>query len=122
MAKHKPTNWLEVETVGDVAVGRFAQCRILHDDAVQEAGQQLLGLVDATGCRKVLLDLAGIEGMTTSFMSKLVALHQQVERGGGRLALCGVSPSLLEIFTICQFTRLVHIYPGEQKALESFEK
>jgi hypothetical protein len=27
---------------------------------------------------------------------------------------------LLEIFTICQFTRLVRIYPAEQQALESF--
>ena len=72
MGKQKQTNWLEVETVGDVAVGRFAQCRILHDEAVQEAGTQLLGLMEATGCRKVLLDLTQVEGMSTAFMGKLM--------------------------------------------------
>ena len=113
-------HWLQVETVGEVAVGRLTQCRILNEDAVEQAGTQLLGLMESTGCKKVVLDLGTVEGMSTAFMGKLVALHRQVEAAGGRLVLCQVRPALLEVFTICRFNKLVQIYAGEQEALQSF--
>lgn len=113
-------HWLEVETIGSVVVGRFIHCRILHEQAVEDAGQQLLGLTEATGCAHVLLDLGNVEGMTTAFVGKLVALYNQVTAAGGRLAMCRVRPFLSEIFTICRFPGRAAIYPSEQEALDSF--
>src|SRR5205807_1711026 len=120
MRSNTPEHWLEVETIGNVVVGRFIHCRILHEEAVEQAGRQMLALIQDTGCANVLLDLKHVEGMTTAFLGKLVALYNQVTAGNGRLALCGVRPFLLEIFTICHFPGRDAIYPGEQQALASF--
>ena len=120
MAQRNRGHWLEVEMVGDVVVGRFVRCRILNEDAVQQAGEQLLDLAQGTGQPKVVLDLGGIEGMSTSFLGKLTALRTKVVEAGGRLALCRVSPVVQEILTICRFDRLAPIYAGEHEALESF--
>jgi anti-anti-sigma factor len=120
MPSRTPEHWLEVETIGNVAVGRFIHCRILHEAAVEEAGRQMLALVNDSGCKNVLLNLDNVEGMTTAFLGKLVALYNQVTAGGGRLALCRVRPILMEIFNICHFPGRSSIYPGEQEALDSF--
>ena len=120
MRSRTPEHWLEVETIGNVAVGRFIHCRILHEEAVEEAGRQMLDLSRDTGCPNVLLDLNNVEGMTTAFVGKLVTLYNQITAAGGRLALCRVRPLLREIFTICQFPGRHAIYNGEREALESF--
>ena len=120
MPPRKQGHWLEVETVGDVVVGRFVRCRILNEDAVQQAGEQLLGLVEGGGQPKVILDLRGVEGMSTSFLGKLTAFRTKVVDAGGQLALCRVSPLVQEILTICRFDRLAPVYASEQEALGSF--
>lgn len=120
MEPRKRGHWLEVETVGDVVVGRFVHCRILSEDAVQQAGEQLLDLVESGSAPKVVLDLGGVEGMSTSFLGKLTALRTRVVDAGGRLALCQVNPVVQEILTICRFDRLAPSYGTEHEALESF--
>lgn len=120
MALHSHGHWLEVETIGDVAVARFTRRRILQEESVQAAGEQLLGLTEDTGCRKVVLNFSKVQGMTTSLLGKLVATHRKLEKVGGRLVLCEVGPSLEEIFTLCGLPRLVPVYAQEQEALQSF--
>jgi len=120
MLSQPPSHWLEVETVADVAVARFTRPRLLEEDTVQAVGQELLRLAEDTGCRKFVLNFGRVESLTTAFFSKLVALHRQVERQGGRLVLCQVSPFVREIFKILELPRPVAVYEGEPEALQSF--
>ena len=112
--------WLEVETVGEVAVVRFTRGRFLDEATVQGVGQQLLQLTELTGCRKFVLNFSKVESMTTALFGKLIALHRQVESQGGRLALCQVGPFLSEIFKILTLPRQIAVFDGEQEALQSF--
>jgi len=120
MATRSEGHWLEVETVGDIAVARFTRRRIVQEDSVEKAGEQLLGLPEDTGCRKVVLNFSKVEGMTTALIGKLVATHRKIEQSGGRLVLCEVGTPLQEIFTLCKLPQLVSIYKQEQEALQSF--
>src|SRR5262249_34613618 len=107
MATHSKGHWLDVETVGDIAVARFTRRRILQEDSVQAAGDQLLGLPEDTGCRKVVLNFSKVEGMTTALVGKLVAAHRKIEQAGGRLVLCEVGAPLQEILTLCKLPQVV---------------
>jgi stage II sporulation protein AA (anti-sigma F factor antagonist) len=120
MLSQPQTPWLEVETVGDVAVARFTRGRFLDEQTVQSVGEQLLRLSELTGCCKFVLNFSKVESMTTALFGKLIALHKQVEGKGGRLALCQVSPFLREIFKILTLPRQVAVFDGEQEALQSF--
>ena len=120
MATRSRGNWLEVETVGDIAVARFTRRRILQEESVQTAGDQLLGLPEDTGCSKVVLNFSKVEGMTTALLGKLVATHRKIEQSGGRLVLCEVGAPLREIFALCKLPQLLSIYEQEQEALQSF--
>ena len=118
MTTRPESSWLEVERVGDVAVARFMRHRILEDDAVRAAGEELLGLSDDDSCRKLLLNFGNVESLTTAFFGKLLALHRRVEAAGGRLALCAVGPFLREIFGILKLPAAVTVYDDEQQALQ----
>ena len=120
MAAQPRGNWLEVETVGDVTVARFTRRRILQEESVQAAGEQLLGLSQDAGCRKLVLNFGKVEGMTTALLGKVVATHRKIQEAGGRLVLCEVGAPLREIFTLCKLPQVLPIYAQEQEALQSF--
>jgi anti-anti-sigma factor len=120
MLSRPQQHWLEVETVGDVTVARFTRPRLLEEEAVEAVGQQLLRLAEDTGCCKFVLNFGKVESLTTAFFGKLVALHKQVDRSGGRLVLCQVGPFVREIFKILELPRPVTVYDAEQDALQSF--
>jgi anti-anti-sigma factor len=111
---------LEVERVGDIAVVRFLQQRLLHNDLIEDIDRQLLEVAEHDGCSDFVLHFGNVESMTSAMAGKLVGLHRRVEELGGRLALCEVGPFLMEIFKILNLPRLIDIYPDEQSALQSF--
>jgi anti-anti-sigma factor len=112
--------WLEAEVVGDVTVVRIRRHRILALEEAEEIGRELSDLVQIPGCHKVVVHLGKVESMTTMMLSRLLALHRQVEADGGRLVLCNAGPYLTEVFTLLQLRRVVPVYDGELEALQSF--
>jgi anti-anti-sigma factor len=111
---------LEVEMVADVAVVRFTHRSLLRAELIEALGEQLTGLVEGSGCHKFVLNFANVESMTTAMVGKLVSLHQKVEAGEGRLALCNIDPFLREIFKILNLTHVFPMHDDEQAALQSF--
>ena len=76
------------ETDG-VAVVRF-----LQDYVDPEELERLHALIEQAGHRRVLLDLEGVGFVSSSAFAKLLGLKQRVEADGGKLALCGLNPTL----------------------------
>jgi anti-sigma B factor antagonist len=108
---------LEIEAVGGVTVVAFRRRQILSEAAVQELGQQLLGLATGSDCRLVL-NFGGVERLSSAVLGQVVALERAVRRAGGRLALCGVRPDLSHLFTITRLDRYLDLYPSEGEALQ----
>jgi anti-anti-sigma factor len=110
---------LEIEQVGDVAVVRFTHRSLLGPDLIEAVAAELVRAVEELGYRKLVLNFANVESMTTAMVGKLVSLQQRTEKINGRLVLCGISPFLLEIFKILNLTKNFTIVDDEQTALES---
>jgi hypothetical protein len=108
---------LELAALGDVTVARFTRRTILESEAIDALGGRLLGLVRDQGCRKVLLNFARVESLTTAMLGQFVALYTELAAAAGRLAFCHVDPFLLEIFRICKVPPEIPVYPDEATAL-----
>jgi anti-sigma B factor antagonist len=108
------------EQIGKVTVVRFQRPRILDEWDVASTSGPLLALVEKQGRHNVLLDFGGVERLTTDFLGKLITLHQKAQALGGRLALCGLHPDVYPIFETLGLPKLLHIYPDERSALQSF--
>ncbi len=108
---------LDVDQVGDCTVARFRRRTVLDTLAIEAVGERLRGLVRDGGCRKLLVNFAQVESLTSGMVGNFVALHKDVSELGGRLAFCCVGPFLSHIFAICRIPGEVPTFADEAQAL-----
>ncbi|PAW76924.1 MAG: hypothetical protein B9S32_13430 [Verrucomicrobia bacterium Tous-C9LFEB] len=82
--------------------------------SANDAQKVLLSKADFTPLR-VVLNLAGIEVITSAGLRAILALVKKVEANAGKLAVTGLSTSTREIFEISGFNRIIPL----QASLES---
>src|SRR5437870_13531376 len=111
---------LEVEDIGDVTVVSFTDRKILDEQNIQAIGEQLFSLVDEMGRRKVLLNFANVEYLSSAALAKLITLNKKLQQAGGRLILCNIDPQIYEVFEITKLNKLFDIQAEEQAALQAF--
>jgi anti-sigma B factor antagonist len=111
---------LEVEDIGDVTVVNFVDKRILDEQNIQIIGEQLFGLVDEVGRRKVLLNFGNVEFLSSAALGKFITLHKKLQGVGGRLILCNIDPEINEVFEITKLDKFFTILKDEQTGLQAF--
>ena len=111
---------LEVEDIGDVTVVSFTDRKILDEQNIQVIGEQLFGLVDESGRKRLLLNFGNVEYMSSAALGKLITLNKKVQASGGKLVLCNIDPQIREVFEITKLDKLFLICGDEQEALQKF--
>lgn len=111
---------LEVQDSGNVTIVNFTRAKILDDQVIQSIGEQLFGLVDAQGKQNILLNFAKVEYLSSAALGKLISLNKKIATVKGKLALCNIAPSIIEVFDITGLRKVFKIFPDEQEAMQSF--
>jgi anti-sigma B factor antagonist len=111
---------LEVEDIGDVTVVKFVDRRILDEQNIQVIGDQLFSLVDEVGRRKVLLNFANVEFLSSAALGKFITLQKKLHAANGRLILCNIDPEIYEVFEITKLDKFFTITKDEQGGLQAF--
>ncbi len=111
---------LEVQDSGDVSIVNFTRAKILDDQVIQTIGEQLFGLVEAQGKKNLLINFSKVEYLSSAALGKLISLNKKLAAAQGKLALCNISPSIVEVFDITGLRKVFKIFPDEQEALQSF--
>jgi len=71
--------------------------------------------------RVILLDLSGLEFMDTSGLATLIEARLRAERYGGKLALSGLQPRIMEVLEVTHVTALFNIFRTEDEAVEALK-
>ncbi len=111
---------LEIEEIGDVTVVQFVDRKILDEQNIQIIGEQLFSLVDEAKKRKVLLNFANVEYLSSAALGKLITLNKKLQSVGGRLVLCNIDAQIFEVFEITKLDKFFNIQKEEQAALQAF--
>jgi anti-sigma B factor antagonist len=111
---------LKVRSVSGATVARLLVFSILQEPEMKRLVDQLNALCAGDGPTRLVLDLSRLCQMSSGLLSKLVSLHLRLEKSGGRLALCGISPDIWEVFEITQLADRFHVYETPAEALASF--
>jgi anti-sigma B factor antagonist len=120
MASQPRRRRLEIEDIGDVTVVSFTDRKILDEQNIQIIGEQLFGLVDEQGRKKILLNFSNVEYMSSAALGKLITLNKKVQSAGGKLVLCSIDPQIREVFEITRLDKVFAIRGDEQDALQMF--
>ena len=108
---------IDIEDVGDVTVAKFTDKKILDENNIQMIGNQLSGLVDDDGRRKIILDFSNVEYLSSAALGKLITMNQKVRDVGGTLRLCSIRPDIFEVFAITRLNKVFDIRDDQQAAL-----
>ncbi len=114
------TRKVEIEKIGDVTVASFVDKKILDETNIQIIGNQLFGLVDDDGCKKIILDFTNVEYLSSAALGKLITMDKKVRGAKGQLRLCTVRPEIYEVFAITKLNKLFKMFENRDKALEGF--
>lgn len=117
MPEHLPK--FAISRVGQITVVRLAGPRITDQVYVSELGDELVAVVEAAEPPDVLIDLNDVEFLSSSVLGKLIRLLKRVREHNGRLRLCSIRPSILEVFEITQLHKVFEIYPDAQEAIKA---
>jgi anti-sigma B factor antagonist len=112
---------LQVSQVGDVTVVRFIDRKILDETNIQELGQELFQLVEEEGRKKLLLNFASVEFLSSAALGKLITLDKKVKAVSGKLKLSNIRAEIYQVFAITKLNKLLDIKPEEADALAAFE-
>lgn len=86
-----------------------------------EAEGKLRALLDE-GMKRVVLDLSGVEYISSGGLRVIIMLTKALERIGGELKLCGLSPFVSEVFKITNLAKRYDICPTREAALSAFAR
>ncbi len=91
-------------------------------DTTTSAGleERLLRGVSA-GERRLLLDLAGVEYISSAGLRVLLRLAKKMQVAQGQLVLCGLGDSVRQVFELAGFLPLFNVEASRGEALERLQ-
>ena len=91
----------------------------LETNTSHEAEACLNKLLDENA-KKVLVDFAKLEYISSAGLRVLLATAQKLQAGGGALRVCGLNEDVQEVFDISGFSTILNVFKTEAEALAGF--
>ena len=110
-------NTIVLEEKDGVSIIRFKESDILDQINIQEIGDEMNKIVEATPGIKLVVDFKGVEYLSSTALGKLITLKRRVDSKSGELRLCNIKESILEVFSITKLDTIFTIKPTLQEAV-----
>lgn len=112
---------LVVTQEGEVTKVEFLDRNILEEASIQQIGEEIAALIDASGDPRILISFEKVEHLSSAALGTLITLNNKVRQKGGQLRLSNIDPQIYEVFKITKLNKLFQIYADNAKALASFQ-
>ena len=99
---------------GDVLVVRLTGR--LDSSAAPGAEQDFAGVL-GDGAPHIAIDLSDLEYISSAGLRVLLIVAKKVQQAHGKIALCGLTPNVREIFAISGFDAIFSIQPDAAAAI-----
>ncbi|MFO1064008.1 MAG: STAS domain-containing protein [Pirellulales bacterium] len=111
---------ITVSAVGDLALVRFLDRKIVDPANIEEVGDEMFQLVEKDKFKNIILNFDGVEFLGSAALNKLIMMEKKVKASGGKLRLCALRAEIMEVFTITRLTKVFDIKKTEADALKAF--
>lgn len=82
--------------------------------------QRILEVIER-GEKKLLLDLAGVDYVNSAGLRVFMMAAKKIKSVGGKLAICGMTPNVRELFEIAGFLPLIPTYPSREEGFAALQ-
>ena len=90
------------------------------DSITSPQAQKALDAIVAQGAKKVAVDCAALDYISSAGLRVLLGLAKQLSAKGGSLRTFGLNQTVKEVFEISGFSTIFRVFPGESEALAGF--
>ena len=94
----------------------------LDVSVANEVEENLSQLIDEGSHKKVLLNMEGIEYMSSSGFRACISTLRKLNSNEGALKMCNIKPAVKRIFDVIELTSLFDIFASEEEAIADFNK
>lgn len=115
-----PTPRFDVKKVADITIAVCRDTKLNDDLVIQEWGEQLLGLLNDTTCRKILVNFERVLFMSSSALRALITLNKKSKEASATLFLCSIDDNIMEAFKITRLDTVFTIKKTEDEGVRSF--
>jgi len=112
---------LTVSQEGTVTVVELVDKKILDEVAIMEIGEQIGALVEQHDLPTIILDFRNVRHLSSSALGMLITVHKHVREKDGRLRLCGIQPSIEEVFAMTRLNEIFDMRPSRAEALAGLD-
>ncbi len=92
----------------------------LDVSVANEVEEGLAELIDGGDHKWVVLNMDGIDYMSSSGFRACISTLRKLNAKEGSLKMCNIKPAVKRIFDVIELTSLFDIYSSEEEALASF--
>lgn len=100
---------IKVEYGIDVTLVTFNDERIVDEEQIRELRASFEPVVEKNQQKKLVLNFANVNFMTSALLGLLVIVHKRVSEQGGRIQLCNLDPNIQRVFEITKLTKIFEI-------------
>ena len=100
---------MKVECGIDVTLVTFNDIQILGEQQINELRDMLIPVIEKDEGKKLVLNFANVQFMSSAFLGLLIRVHKKVCEQGGQLQLCNLDPRIHKIFEITRLTQVFDI-------------
>jgi anti-anti-sigma factor len=113
-----PKDFVQVSTTAQaIQVIDLTLPESLDSEEFDRLNESMLSTVEGKTSGKWVLDLSRVDYMGSSVLGLMINVRQHIKSGGGKLALCGLSQQLTQIFHTCCLEKLFTITKTRDDAI-----
>ena len=100
---------VKIEYGADVAFVTLEEKSILDEGQIRHLEELIMPVAEEAGSKRVKLNFANVEFMSSSMLGLLVKIHKRIAERGGQLSLINLSRNLQKVFKITRLDRVFDI-------------
>lgn len=112
---------LSVDVDGEVTRIGFLDRNILEEASIQQIGDEVGDLIDASANPKLLLNFENVEHLSSAALGTLITINNKIKAKGGQLRLAQIDAQIYEVFVITKLNKLFQIHDDAAAAMASFQ-
>lgn len=114
-----PKDFYRIESSDHAQVIELTLPQALDSAEFDELNEAILSTISERKSDRWVIDLGHVSYMGSAMLGLMVNLRQQIKSAGGKLVLCSMPPSLMQIFRTCCMERLFVIARTRDEAFRS---
>lgn len=111
---------LRVKQHQDVVQVEFIDRNILDEANIQQIGEEITGIVEASASPKLLISFQNVDHLSSAALGTLITINNRVKTRKGQLRLANIDPQIYEVFKITKLDKLFQIHDSSESAMSSF--